>query len=396
MLTECCDSYLWLVICGFLVAFILAFGIGANDVANSFGTSVGSKVLTMRQACILATIFEILGAILIGARVSGTIRNGIIDLEKFHRGDELDLMLGYVSALIGCCIWLILATILNLPVSGTHSIVGATVGMAVVSKGSLVVKWEQIFRIVLSWFISPLLSGTVSVIVFFLIRKFILRNANPLKAGLRLLPFIYTITIFINLGGILESSPPLLGLDRVPMYGKFIIQIGVSIIVYISVWAVLVPFMKRKVELQLKARLLDDNNDDNNNMGLEDLNRIASIEDKKTIGTQVDYVTLLIARNNSNNNTYESSNYNNISNYIQANNPNNDNNKYNDELDPTSCSDNSDENENDHLATHSSMGGIQTKSQHQYSHPLVAQTVRSNAESGLPLFKSNITFLTIP
>jgi sodium-dependent phosphate transporter len=138
------DEVLWMVIVGFIISFALAFGIGANDVANSFGTSVGSKVLTLKQACILATIFEILGSILIGAKVSGTIRKGILDPTEFG---ETELMLGYVSALSGCCIWLIVATILNLPVSGTHSIVGATIGMALVSKGINVIQWKPILLI---------------------------------------------------------------------------------------------------------------------------------------------------------------------------------------------------------------------------------------------------------
>jgi solute carrier family 20 (sodium-dependent phosphate transporter) len=146
MISDCCGDSLWMVIVGFIIAFVLAFGVGANDVANSFGTSVGSKVLTLKQACILATIFEILGAVLIGAKVSGTIRKGIVDPKVFI-GSEPELMLGYVSALLGCCIWLIVATVLNLPVSGTHSIVGATVGMAIVSKGFGVIKWLEILKI---------------------------------------------------------------------------------------------------------------------------------------------------------------------------------------------------------------------------------------------------------
>lgn len=153
---------LWILIVGFIVAFVLAFGIGANDVANSFGTSVGSKVLTLRQACILATIFEILGSILIGAKVSDTIRKGIIDPSLFDNPKEL--MLGQVSSLIGksirfffhhsqhtsfvgCCIWLLVATFFNLPVSGTHSIVGATVGFALVAQGSRGIQWIEFLKI---------------------------------------------------------------------------------------------------------------------------------------------------------------------------------------------------------------------------------------------------------
>jgi len=289
----------WLVVAGFIIAFVLAFGIGANDVANSFGTSVGSKVLTLKQACILATIFEMLGSILIGAQVSGTIRKGILDPSVF-KGHEIELMLGYVSALSGCCIWLILATILNLPVSGTHSIVGATIGMAIVSKGIKVIQWLEVLKIVSSWFISPLLSGVVSLLMFVVIRKFILRAPNPLKAGLRYLPAIYTITIFVNIGGVIESSPPLLGIDKIPWWGKLILIFGISVIVYLSIWLVLVPFMKKKVEKTLASTLamqLDE---------LEEKERLNSMScenggiesTKKAIATQVDYVALIVARTN--------------------------------------------------------------------------------------------------
>ncbi|CAF0713250.1 unnamed protein product [Brachionus calyciflorus] len=269
-----------------------AFGIGANDVANSFGTSVGSKVLTLKQACVLATIFEILGSILIGAKVSGTIRKGIMDPNVFEDSPK-ELMLGYVSALIGCCVWLILATVLNYPVSGTHSIVGATVGMAIVSKGFSVIAWKAILKIVASWFISPLLSGIVSLVMFVLIRKFILRADDPLKAGLKYLPFIYTITICINIGGILESSPPLLGLDKLPGWSKFVLTGVLSAIVYLTVWLIIVPLMKKKVEKQLANSLPHDDEKEQLETFDNETNNLC-----KTVSTQVDYVTLIISRNN--------------------------------------------------------------------------------------------------
>ena len=93
-------------------------------------------------------------------------------------------MLGYISALLGCCIWLFIATMLRLPISGTHSIVGATIGMAIVSKGFGVIKWWGIGKIAASWVISPLLSGLISVVMFLIIRRFILKARNPLEAGL--------------------------------------------------------------------------------------------------------------------------------------------------------------------------------------------------------------------
>ena len=243
---ECCQDYIWLLCIGFVVAFFLAIGIGANDVANTFGTSVGAKVLTLHQACILATIFETLGSILIGAKVSGTIRKGILDPKVFE-GNELELMLGYISALLGCCIWLIIATAFGLPVSGTHSIVGSTIGMAVISKGIMVIQWFAILKIAGSWFVSPILSGIVSMIMFLLIRELVLLKKDPLKSGLKLLPIIYTITIFINIGGIIESSPPLLRLELVPWWGKLIIVLIISVTTYLSVLFLLIPFLKKKI-----------------------------------------------------------------------------------------------------------------------------------------------------
>ncbi|CAF3403740.1 unnamed protein product [Rotaria sp. Silwood1] len=243
---------LWILIVGFIIAFVLAFGIGANDVANSFGTSVGSKVLTLRQACILATIFEILGSILIGAKVSDTIRKGIIDPALFENPKEL--MLGQISSLLGCCIWLLVATFFNLPVSGTHSIVGATVGFALVAQGSRGIQWIEFAKIGGSWFASPALAGFISVVVFMLIRKFILERPDQLTVGLRWLPVFYGITIMINVFSILLSAPPLLYFDRIPLWGKFVTTIIVGILVGLGVMVIVKPRMRRTIEALLKKK----------------------------------------------------------------------------------------------------------------------------------------------
>jgi solute carrier family 20 (sodium-dependent phosphate transporter) len=197
---------LWIVIVGFVIAFLLSFAVGANDVANSFATSIGSKVLTFTQVCILATIFEISGAILLGFKVSDTIRRGILDVNDYI-GNEQQLMYGMLSALIGCTIWLFVATYFKLPVSTTHSIVGATVGFGLVAHGTKGLKVDTLIKIALSWVISPLMSGALSVLLFFLINRFILTSKKPLTNGLLALPLVYGLTIFINVLSLTWKGP---------------------------------------------------------------------------------------------------------------------------------------------------------------------------------------------
>lgn len=237
---------LWLVILGFVTAFVLAFGIGANDVANSFGTSVGSKVLTVRQACVLATVFEIAGAVFIGYKVSDTMRKGILEVSVYE-GAEKELMLGCLASLVGSAIWLMAATFLKLPISGTHSIVGATVGFSLVCRGTEGLHWKTLGTIVASWFISPVLSGLMSVVLFKLIRHFILLRPQPLVPGLRALPLFYGITILVNVFSVVHDGPKLLYFDYIPWWGALLISLGVGVVSMLLVQFVLVPYEKKRV-----------------------------------------------------------------------------------------------------------------------------------------------------
>ncbi|XP_053303550.1 sodium-dependent phosphate transporter 1-B [Pleuronectes platessa] len=245
-------EYMWLLIVGFIIAFVLAFSVGANDVANSFGTAVGSGVVTLRQACILATVFETLGSVLLGAKVSETIRKGIIDVNMYN-GSEHVLMAGSVSAMVGSAVWQLAASFLKLPISGTHCIVGATIGYSLVAKGQQGVKWMELVRIVASWFLSPLLSGIMSGIVFYFVRVFILHKKDPVPNGLKALPVFYGVTLGINVFSIMYTGAPMLGLEKIPWWVVLLISLGCSVLTGLVVWFIVCPHLKKKIERDMKS-----------------------------------------------------------------------------------------------------------------------------------------------
>ncbi|XP_055792556.1 sodium-dependent phosphate transporter 1-B-like [Salvelinus fontinalis] len=245
-------DYMWLLIVGFIIAFILAFSVGANDVANSFGTAVGSGVVTLRQACILATIFETVGSVLLGAKVSETIRKGIIDVGMYN-GSEHVLMAGSVSAMFGSAVWQLVASFLKLPISGTHCIVGATIGFSLVAKGQHGVRWLELLRIVASWFLSPLLSGIMSGVLFYFVRMFILHKKDPVPNGLKALPVFYAITMMINLFSIIFTGAPMLGFDKVPWWGTLLISLAGGVLTALLVWFIVCPRLKKKIERKIKS-----------------------------------------------------------------------------------------------------------------------------------------------
>ena len=154
-----------LVILAALVGFFMAWGIGANDVANAMGTSVGSKALTIKQAIIIAMIFEFAGAYLAGGEVTSTIRKGIIDASYFANIPE-QLVFGMISALFAAATWLLIASALGWPVSTTHSIVGAIIGFAAVGVSMDTDAWGKVGGIVGSWIVTPLISGIIAFLIF--------------------------------------------------------------------------------------------------------------------------------------------------------------------------------------------------------------------------------------
>ncbi|XP_064153655.1 sodium-dependent phosphate transporter 1-B-like isoform X2 [Anguilla rostrata] len=260
------SDYLWLLVIGFFIAFILAFSVGANDVANSFGTAVGSGVVTLQQACILATIFETIGSMLLGAKVSETIRQGIIDVSMYN-GSEPVLMAGSISAMFGSAVWQLLASFFKLPISGTHCIVGATIGFSLIVKGHQGVKWLELIRIVTSWFLSPLLSGMMSAVLFYFVRMFILNKDNPLPNGLKALPIFYAVTMGINLFSIMFTGPPLLGFDRIPWWVTLLISVACAFLTAIVVWFSVCPHLRKKIAICSKDQVQFSNSNELSNNG---------------------------------------------------------------------------------------------------------------------------------
>ncbi|KAF8785947.1 Sodium-dependent phosphate transporter 1-A like protein [Argiope bruennichi] len=213
MLEAFSNEVIWIVVFSFIIAFFLAFGVGANDVANSFGTSVGSGVLTLKQACILATIFEILGALLMGYKVSDTVRKDIFDLEMYT-DEEKHLMMGNLAALFGSAVWNISATFLKLPISGTHSIIGAVLGFTFVAKGFRGIYWKTL--------------GFIG------------------EAGLTALPIFYGFTVFVNVISIVLDGSPVLALDRIPSWVAVLIAAVIAISVAIFIRLKVVPKERNK------------------------------------------------------------------------------------------------------------------------------------------------------
>lgn len=179
-----------------VVGFFMAWGIGANDVANAMGTSVGSKALTIKQAIIIAMIFEFAGAYLAGGEVTSTIRKGIIDSGAFIDIPEY-LVLGMISALFAAAIWLAVASYLGWPVSTTHSIVGAIVGFAAVGVGVDAVSWGKVGGIVLSWIVTPALSGFIAYVIFMSAQRLIFDTSEPLKNAKKYVPIYMFLAGFI-------------------------------------------------------------------------------------------------------------------------------------------------------------------------------------------------------
>lgn len=187
------------IILACLFGFFMAWGVGANDVANAMGTSVGSKAITIKQAILIAVIFEFLGAWLAGGEVTATIRGGMLDPVLLEDNPQL-LVYGMLSALLAAAIWLLVASARGWPVSTTHSIVGAIVGFGAVGLGVEAVAWGKVGQIASSWLISPLLAGTIGFVLFKSVHHLIFENNDPFAAAKRYVPgYVFLVGFIVSM-----------------------------------------------------------------------------------------------------------------------------------------------------------------------------------------------------
>jgi len=229
--------FLWIVIVGGISSFIASMGIGSNDAANAFATSVGSKALTIKQAAALAVIFETGGAILMGNHVTDTIRKGIADYQCFENNPEL-FMYGCMCVIISVSFWLFLASYLEMPVSTTHSCVGGMIGMTIAIVGSDCVIWYEskntfpyvggVIGIILSWFISPIFSAISSALIFSFSRCLVLRSPYESNRINILYPLLVSSTLLINSFFIIYKGAKGLNLHNIEASTAILISFGIS------------------------------------------------------------------------------------------------------------------------------------------------------------------------
>ncbi len=212
-----------------LFGIFMAWGIGANDVANAMATSVGSKALTIKQAILVAAVFEFLGAVLAGGAVTSTIRKGIVDAELLAGTPEL-LIYGMLAALLAAATWLLIASHKGWPVSTTHSIVGAIVGFAAVGIGVDAVHWNKVGTIVMSWVVSPLTAGFIAFLIYLSVQWLILRREDPLARAKRFVPvYIFFAGFTITLVTILKGLKHV-GLN-ISLVNAYLMAIAIAVVI---------------------------------------------------------------------------------------------------------------------------------------------------------------------
>lgn len=231
----------YILIIGYIFGFYMAWNIGANDVANSMASSVGAKAITIRQAIFLAGILNIIGAVFIGSHVTNTIRKGIVSTDIMT--DPHVALIGALSALLAAALWVSFATWKSLPVSTTHSIVGAMIGFGIMAGGFSVINWGKLLAVVLSWIISPLFSIVIAYLIFKIIVRLILSKKDTFARALKLSPIFIGMTFFVVVLSFLFKTPLGKKMDLGPP-ASLTVAVILSVLLGFAGMAVLKRFVK--------------------------------------------------------------------------------------------------------------------------------------------------------
>jgi len=245
-MSDTLTAYTWVFVLAIIFSFLGAFGIGANDVANAFATSVGAKSITVKQAAIAATIFEFSGAFFMGSHVAKTIRKGICDLDLFQetQNDAEILMFGMMCVTFSTAVWLLVATYYSLPVSTTHTCVGSVMGVAIAAKGWDAVNWDVVGKIILSWFASPILSGIFAVGIYMIIKHGIMYAEDPQARTLIFYPILVAFCVIIVTFYTIYKGTPQLGLKTTPLGIASGVSFGVGAFAFFVTWGCVVPKLR--------------------------------------------------------------------------------------------------------------------------------------------------------
>ena len=240
------DNALIYIALAAIFGLFMAWGIGANDVANAMATSIGSKAITVKQALLVAAVFEFSGAVLAGGEVTKTIRKGIIDASSLTDTPE-NLVFGMLAALLSAGMWLLIASRRGWPVSTTHSIVGAIIGFAMVGIGMDSVQWGMVGQIVASWVASPLIAGTLAFLLFKSVQWLILSHSDPLEKAKRYVPFYIFLAVFMMALVTMFKGLKHLGLD-LTTFDAYLIALGSGVVV-----AIIGKFFIQRIQPNRKA-----------------------------------------------------------------------------------------------------------------------------------------------
>jgi inorganic phosphate transporter, PiT family len=222
------DSFIIIAI-GLVIGFVMTWGVGANDLANIMSTTMGSKSLSLRQALLIALIFEFAGAVLGGKDVTETIRSGIINTNVLSHSPDI-LLYGMLTTLLAGAIWMLFASYISMPVSITHTIIGAILGFGVVVLGPAAIHWDTIGKIAFSWVCSPVIAGIVAFLLFMTIKRSVFDVAQPANVVMRRVP-IY----FFLIGLVLGNMTILKGLTHfgivLPGWAEVAVTVGAACVI---------------------------------------------------------------------------------------------------------------------------------------------------------------------